>query len=179
MITRIACLRTSWPVCFLALLAQAFQGTSPPAQSAEREVVAGIQTARPMLGAPLELAGHRIVFTNWHYIQPGDLDWRDAQGKSVYVSGDSGVLEADHVGINAPHGIRLVAEKPQVIGPFFRPHRMLFRDGDLYRGWTDSDYYESKDGMNWDRKGRLTFDAPMPDGLYQIFTDSTPRWANT
>jgi hypothetical protein len=40
-----------------------------------REVVPGISTDRVIPGTPYELAGKRIVFTNWYYIDPGDLDW--------------------------------------------------------------------------------------------------------
>lgn len=84
------------------------------APTPEREIFKGIATDRPTPGAPYELAGKRIVFTNWYTIQPGDLDWRDAEGKSVYVTGKSGPLEAHHVGINASRGIRIMAEKQAV-----------------------------------------------------------------
>ena len=56
----------------------------------DRTVANGITTKHIVPGSPYELAGKRIVFTNWHYIQPGDLDWRDSTGKSVYVKGDEG-----------------------------------------------------------------------------------------
>ena len=79
----------------------------------DRTVIDGITTKRVMPGSPYNLAGKRIVFTNWHYIQPGDLDWRDSQGKSVYVNGDEGPLSARHIAINAPHGIHIMAEKPR------------------------------------------------------------------
>src|SRR5262249_53966494 len=131
----------------------------------------GVITRRLVPGTPYELAGRRLVFTNWHYIQPGDLDWRDADGKSVYVSGKSGPFEARHIGINAPRGIRLGAERPLVTELFFRPHRMIIQEGKLYKGWTDSDYYESADGRHWERKARLELDEPIKDGLYQIFID--------
>ncbi len=137
----------------------------------ERKVMDGITTTRAVGGAPYELAGKRIVFANWYYIQPGDLDWRDGGGKSVYVNGNSGVFEAEHVGINAPHGIRIVAEKPHVLEPFNRPHRMVLRDGDLYKGWTDSDYYESRDALRWERKAKLEAGEGVQDGFYQIFID--------
>jgi hypothetical protein len=130
----------------------------------------GVSTKRTPPGAPYHLAGNRIVFTNWYYIQPGDLDWRNAKGKSVYVEGNEGLLDAQHVGINAPRGIRILAEKPQIIGPRSRPHRMILRDGDIYKGWTDSDYYESKDAMNWEKKAPVKF-ADAGDGLYQVFVD--------
>src|SRR5690242_17201544 len=108
--------------------------SQPPETAPGREVVKGIATRRIVPGAPYQLAGKRIVFANWYFIQPGDLDWRDASGKSVYVEGDSGPFEADHVGINTPHGIRIRAETPHVLEPFFRPHRMLLKDGELYKG---------------------------------------------
>ncbi|MBI3866624.1 MAG: hypothetical protein HY290_32480 [Planctomycetia bacterium] len=143
------------------------QTKGPP----RREILPGIATTRPVLGAPYELRGNRIVFLNWYYIQPGDLDWRNADGKSVYVSGDSGLFEARHVGINAPRGIRIRAQKPVVQGPLFRPHRMILRDGNLFKGWTDSDYYESSDAIHWEKKARIGVDDLVKDGLYQVFVD--------
>ena len=140
-----------------------------------RKVLDGITTRRVVQGAPYELAGKRVVFANWYYIQPGDLDWRDSEGKSVYVSGDEGPFGARHVGINAPHGIRIVAEKPQILGPIDRPHRMILRDGGVYKGWTDSDYYESRDGLHWEKKAAMKRDGPIGDALYQIFIDPSAQ----
>jgi hypothetical protein len=162
---------TSWITLVLVGLAATTAWADPPLAAPERPVLDGIRTTRLVPGAPYELAGSRIVFTNWYYIQPGDLDWRDATGKSVYVEGSSGVFEAEHVGINAPHGIRIVAEKPRVLEPFFRPHRMILKDGDLFKGWTDSDYYESRDAMRWERKAGLEAGVRSHDGFYQIFID--------
>jgi hypothetical protein len=169
-------MRSTRPIAPVTLLMLAYLApTEARSQEApgprERPVVGGITTKRLVPGAPYELAGKRVVFTNWYYIQPGDLDWRDAGGKSVYVSGNSGPLEAEHVGINAPHGIRIVAEKPRVLEPAFRPHRMILQDGAIYKGWTDSDYYESKDAFHWDRKARLQPGEGVQDGFYQIFVD--------
>jgi hypothetical protein len=137
----------------------------------EHKVVAGIATSRLVPGAPYELAGKRIVFANWYYIQPGDLDWRDDQGKSVYVKGNAGPFGAHHVGINAPHGIRIMAEKPQILGPLERPHRMILHDGGVYKGWTDSDYYESSDAIHWQKKAALKLGPELDDGFYQVFLD--------
>lgn len=134
-------------------------------------VVDGISTTRQIPGMPYELAGKRVVFTNWYYIQPGDLDWRDESGKSVYVSGDSGAFGPQHVAINAPRGIKIVAEKPEVIRPFERPHRMIIQDGTTYKGWTDSDYYESSDAFHWTKKAALKLGEGTPDGFYQVFLD--------
>ena len=156
---------------FLLAVSYASRSFAQPVSAPERKVHEGISTRRVVYGAPYELAGKRIVFTNWYYIQPGDLDWRDAGGKSVYVSGDKGLFDAEHVGINAPHGIRIAAEKPQVIGPFNRPHRMIIQQGKIYAGWTDSHYFESTDAMKWEQKAPLKFDDSIKDGLYEIFID--------
>jgi len=141
------------------------------AAAPERKVLEGITTKRSVQGAPYELAGKRIVFANWYYIQPGDLDWRTTDGKSVYVHGNVGLYDAHHVGINAPRGIRIVAEKPQVMGPLSRPHRMILRDGNVYKGWTDSDYYESTDAIHWEKKSALKLDPAIKDGIHHVFID--------
>src|SRR5258708_15096245 len=109
----------------MAILAS--NGFAQPVPAPEHKVHEGISTRRIVAGAPYELAGRRIVFTNWYYIQPGDLDWRDADGKSVYVAGDKGLFDVQHVGINAPHRIRITAEKPHGLGPVNRPHRMILQ----------------------------------------------------
>ena len=36
------------------------------------------------VGEPYALAGKRLVFTNWYYIRPGQIDWKDDAGKSVH-----------------------------------------------------------------------------------------------
>src|SRR5690349_13443163 len=90
----------------LALVAALAGSPARSQTSPERKVADGIATTRLVPGAPYELAGRRVVFANWYFIQPGDLDWRDAAGKSVYVVGNSGPTEAQHVGIAAPRGIR-------------------------------------------------------------------------
>ncbi|WP_428938814.1 hypothetical protein [Fontivita pretiosa] len=138
----------------------------------QREVIEGVSTTGPIPGKPYDLAGNRIVFTNWYYVNPGDLDWRDSTGKSVYVHGDSDLFEARHVGINAPRGISIVAHKPEIIGPIDIPvHRCFFRDGEIYRGWSNNAYYESRDAMKWEKKGDLAFEGPNDDGVYHVFID--------
>jgi len=170
-------IRAASPLCrvgavLLLAALSASRAWSQPTPAPERKLLDGITTGRTIPGAPYELAGKRIVFTNWYYIQPGDLDWRNDEGKSVYVAGDEGPFAARHVGINTPHGIRIVAEKPpQILGPLDRPHRMILRDGNLYKGWTDSDYYESSDAVHWEKKAALKLGAATPDGFYQVFID--------
>ena len=139
--------------------------------SAEREVIDGIMTTRTIQGEPYELAGNRIVFTNWYYVQPGDLDWRNAAGESVYVHGDEDLFGAYHVGVNAPRGVRLTVERPDVRGPLSRPGRCILHDGDVYRGWTSERYYESSDALHWQEMGILTFDGAAEDGIHHVFID--------
>jgi hypothetical protein len=146
-------------------------GTRPAcAQPAPREVAEGITTTRVIGGEPYELAGNRIVFANWYYIQPGDLDWRNEKGESVYVVGNESLWGAHFVGISAPRGIRLVAHKPNVIGPFEMPHRCILQDGPIYRGWTNNEYFESSDGIKWEKKANLVLTG-IPDGIYHVFLD--------
>jgi len=148
-------------------------GSSQTSLSPDREVIAGISTKRIIPGAPYELAGKRIVFANWYYIQPGDLDWRDAKGKSVYVSGNSGPFDAHHIGINAPEGIRIMAQKPKVIGPLDLPHRGILQDGNIYRGWDSTDYLESTNGMIWEKKAKLASLGPSTDSTWHVFVDTS------
>lgn len=140
---------------------------------AAREVLPGISTDRVVLGKPYDLLGNRIVFTNWYYVDPGDLDWQDDTGKSVYVHGDSDLYGAHHIGVHPPSGIALRAMMPSVIGPFDMPYRTILKDGDVFKGWTSSEYYESADGLAWEKKANLILDAAHEDGVSFVFLDPT------
>ena len=130
--------------------------SAQPTPAPERKVVDGITTRRTVPALPYELAGKRIVFTNWYYIQPGDLDWRDAGGKSVYVDGRLGPVRGASTSASTPRTASASWPRSRTSSsPFFRPHRMILQDGDLYKGWTDSDYYESSDAMHWEKKARI------------------------
>jgi hypothetical protein len=87
------------------------------------------------------------------------------------VDGTSGLFDASHVGINTPHGIRIVAQKPELTVPHDRPHRMIMQMGKLYKGWSDKEYFESGDAVNWEKKAQLKMDAPMKDGIHHVFLD--------
>ena len=69
---------------------------------------------RPVL-EPHQLAGTRIVFTNWYFVRPPHIDWVDDQGQSVYRSDNAEFdgYEANFVSLDAPHGIRLFVEPAQ------------------------------------------------------------------
>ncbi len=145
--------------------------TSAEGPATQRKVIGDIKTSRLVQGEPYELAGKRVVFTNWYYVQPGDLDWRNKEGKSVYVHGNEGLFDAVHIGINAPRGIRLRAQKPRIIGPIDRPYRTILKDGGTYKGWTSDEYCESKDGIHWEKKARLVCDSLHEDGVHHVFVD--------
>lgn len=135
-----------------------------------REVVPEIVTDRLIPGEPYDLLGNRVVFTNWYYVNPGDLDWINAEGKSVYVEGNEHPNAATYVGRETPRGIRIRARKPEIRGPYDIPHRMILQDGDTYCGWTGNAYLESIDGITWEKKADLVFDQES-DGLFHIFKD--------
>ena len=41
----------------------------------------------------------------------------------------------------------------------------------MYKGWTDSDYYESRDAIHWEKKAALKLGEGTSDGFYQVFID--------
>jgi hypothetical protein len=65
-------------------------------------------------GEPYALAGKRMVFTTWYWVKPGQIEWVDDAGKSVFVRKDVKALPADpHVHwkeIDYPRGVRLAGE---------------------------------------------------------------------
>ncbi len=112
--------------CAAMLLATALPFGLPGSKAAaadgkEREVVSGFKTKRLVPGEPYELLGKRIFFSNWYYVNPGDLGWQNDKGEDVYVKGDEGPWGAHYIGMDTPRGIHLVAEKPKVIGGIQRP----------------------------------------------------------
>lgn len=156
-----------------AVLAALLVAADPPQAAAEppsRQVAPGYSTTHLIPGVPYDLAGKRIVFTNWNFIQPGDLDWVNAQGKSVYVHGNEDMYAARHVGKEAPFGIRITARKPRLVGPLVRPHRCILQDGARYLGWSNNEFFESADGMTWTKKANLKLDQEK-DGIYHVFID--------
>src|SRR4051812_23738326 len=66
-------------------------------------------------GEPYRLLGKRLVFTTWDFVRPGQLDWQNDQGESVYANSriKAGPFDDHLVLLDAPTGIRLVAEPAQ------------------------------------------------------------------
>src|SRR5687767_13433594 len=67
------------------------------------------------VGEPYELAGKRMVFTNWLYIRTGQIDWLNDQGESVYQGAEveAGPNDAHFDNYFGPYGIRIVARPAQ------------------------------------------------------------------
>jgi len=45
----------------------------------------GVDHTRPVM-EPYQLAGKRLVFTNWFYVRTGHFDWVDEKRESVFTS---------------------------------------------------------------------------------------------
>ena len=137
---------------------------------------------------PYQLAGNRLVFTNWHFVRTGQLDWKDSEGKSVYASG-SAALTPEEVHFDyydLPVGIRLTAQPAERSGPIIPRDRpwdamgiavnSFFFDESRFRLWGRCQaangegfgaYYESEDGLNWIKPnlGLVEFDGNRDNNL--------------
>jgi hypothetical protein len=152
------------------------------------------------VGEPYALAGKRMVFTNWYYIRPGQIDWVDDGGKSVY--GDdtkAGPDDAHFRNYLAPRGIRLVAQPAQRVGPIIAREKSwekmgihatsLIHENGEYRLWGGSQnadgkkfacYFESSDGRTWTRPelGLVEYEGNKKNNLFTfpghyVFSDPT------
>jgi hypothetical protein len=149
------------------------------------------------VGEPYELAGKRLVFTNWFYVRPGAFAWLDRQGRSVAVVGNEGPWGAQFRRFDSPYGIRLAAQTAQRLGPLLKSERpwetkgvsinTLIQVDGKYRAWGPCwseksrgfCYLESTDGLQWQRpelgqvqvEGRKTnlIDANFGEGC--VFLD--------
>jgi hypothetical protein len=148
----------------------------------------------PVLGEPYELAGKRLPFLNWFYINTGSFSWIDAGGNKV-GPGDSlppGVAHLRHN--DQPYGIRLRCLPPHRTGPLLNSDQpweegsvtitTIIKDGGMYRGWggpfTTSGnppgqkhymYFESNDGMSWKRPelGVVAYNGSRANNIVDIF----------
>ena len=114
-------------------------------------------------GEPYELLGKRLAFTTWYFVRPGQPQWYDPKtDREVGTDATAGPFDMSFRYLARPHGIRLVAEPAQRQGPIIPrdpPDRKsggtsifaIIKDGDVYRAWGGSSYYESRDGRNWDK----------------------------
>jgi len=123
-------------------------------------------------GQPYKLAGTRMVFTSWHWINPGRYDWLDDEGKSGFAADEvnSEPYESHFVSTHQPWGIRIVVESAKRHGPIINAARpweakgiaisTLLHDEKKYRlwGWCQGKdgekhgcYFESGNGTMWIR----------------------------
>lgn len=162
----------------------------------QREIAPGITTQRLVQGEPYELAGKRLVFLDWYYVHPGkDADWRFPDGASARVAGSADPYEAHFRHENHAYGIRLVVQPAKRVGPIVKPEKpwestarksisfsTVMQDEGKYRAWGSCDtgmcYFESKDGMDWQRPdlGQVDFAGnrqnnllASADGVFGVF----------
>jgi hypothetical protein len=160
--------------------------------------------ARPALGLdhergygePVGLLGKRLVFTSWAMVRPGQPDWQNEKGKSVFANKrvKAGPFDAHWKNIDAPWGIRLVAEPAQRVHPVITmdmpwekrrwssppdepPHvgglevKTLLVEGRKFRMWgscaAGACYWESTDGKTWTRPklGLVEFEGSKENNL--------------
>ena len=133
------------------------------------ETRSDMMTTQGHLGEPYDLAGKRLVFTNWHYVRPGDFRWSDAEGNKLGLSTSVGQWDAHFRRFDYPYGIRLAVQPAQKRRLEGVSSRIVIQDGSVYRAWGGA-YYESKDGMNWesheligDSSGTVFIDPSAPD----------------
>jgi len=132
--------------------------------------VLAIDHSRPAY-EPYELAGQRMVFTTWYWVRPGQWDWQNDDGESVFANSDkAGPFDCHYKLIDGPRGIRIVTEPARRQGPIIKTDKpweamgafvtMLMWDEDKFRMWggcQDAEgtryncLFESTDGKNWTR----------------------------
>lgn len=158
-------------------------------------LMAGLVAAPGPSGEPYLLPGRRLVFATWFYVRPGTFAWVNAAGENVTVGGSEGAWGATLRHGDLPLGIRLIAERPERIGPLITEPKpwettgvsvvTLLRDGDRYRMWAGAAgqhpggfcLFESSDGLHWTRPelGLVEVDGQptnlLPFGAGQVFLD--------
>ena len=141
-------------------------------------------------GEPYQLAGNRIVFTTWYWVRPGQFDWRNDEGQSVYA--DRSVMATANdpsthwYPIDMPHGVRLVTEPAQKgvfpiepeypweaegieVQALMQLEDKIMAFGQCKPG--GSCYFESTDGVTWERPklGLVEFEGNKENNLIPGF----------
>ena len=125
-------------------------------------------------GAPYKLAGSRLVFTSWYYVESEKgVDWCDDDGNTIKIRSAFDPMDA-RVKWKAKfpnYGIRIKLNKAQRTGPIFKNDKpwdrrgmaaTILKDGGMYRAWGATAwhynksegnnflcYLESSDGYEW------------------------------
>ena len=139
----------------------------------------GIPTAMAIehdkqLGEPHTLAGNRLVFTTWIHVRPGEFDWKDQTGKSVFASkvDKIGPTEGQFKPRDVPWGIRLQAEPAQRLGPILKGQERPWESNGI---WVNTLMYDEGKyrlwGMGQDDKGGK--DAGTEGNRYGCYLEST------
>lgn len=143
---------------------------------------------RTMWGEPHALSGRRLVFADWSFIRPGNLDWINDAGErinEVEEGSDHPVYDGWAAQLrrpSSPYGVRIAAQPAQRVGPILQREKpwesgyvifkTVLKDGGLYRAWGKSlpggdCYLESRDGFHWDRPvlGQVEFAGSRENNL--------------
>lgn len=88
----------------------------------------------------------KLLFVDLRHIDPGDLQWRNAEGAAIPVAGPPEPpvpvwADASRV----VRGVRLVAQKPRKEGPVSNRPGQVIVDGGVYRGWSLKTNYAGAD----------------------------------
>lgn len=172
-------LAEGWWHCLLVCAAGTAFVAALPWDAKAQSPAARLGVAQRPVGEPYELAGKRLVFTNWFYVRPGGFAWLDSQGRNVAVAGNEGPWGAHFRRTDSPYGIRLVAQPAQRFGPLLKRERpweakgvsinTLIQVDGKYRAWGPCwgeksrgyGYLESADGTHWQRPelGQVEFEG--------------------
>ena len=147
----------------------------------------GVDHTKPVM-EPYQLAGKRLVFTNWFYVRTGHFDWVDEKRESVFTSTTTKMdgYEARFVPFDYPFGIRLFTERARREIPIIptdepwdkwgiRLSTLIYENG-KYRMWgsCNSDnlheracYFESINGLVWTKPnlGYVEFQGSKENNL--------------
>ncbi len=145
-----------------------------------------------MKNEPYELAGKRLVFTNWFFVKSQNgHDWCNKEGSYPGIMADYS-LANDEISWNskdAVYGIRLRTEKALRYGPLFNNEKpwekkglsaTILKDNGIYKAWCTTGwhfernlpdnflcYFESKDGYEWERPdcGLIEYEGSFKNNL--------------
>jgi len=150
--------------------------------------IAEAMHSKRISGEPYDLQGHRLFFTDWYWIRPGNLNWRDKDGALVNTVEEGaehptyGPSDAQLDRPSSPFGIEIVAQTAERVGPILEREkpwerdyvilRTVLKEGDTYRAWAKSVpggdcYLESEDGWHWQRPvlGLVEFEGNRENNL--------------
>jgi hypothetical protein len=158
-------------LCFLGIVSGStlLRAASPEEVG---DAMMAAMASQPIWGDPTELDGNRLVFTNWYFIRPGNIYWRNDDDEFVNTLEEYdenpiyGPWDAHLDRPSSPFGIEIVAQPAERVGPIIEREnpweegyiifKTVLKDGDIYKAWGKSSpggdcYLESKDGWNWER----------------------------